>query len=84
MSTKTIAVDLKVYQKLARFKAEGESFSRAIDRLVDRYCQAHTGADILAHLDDAPAPLGEDEAQQMFRLVAEHRRTEPWNVHDLS
>lgn len=84
MSTKTIAVDLAVYQKLARIKTEGESFSRAIDRLVNRYIEAHTGAEILAHLDDAPAPLSDDEARQMQQLVDEGRRSEAWDLHDLS
>ena len=84
MSTKTIALDLKVYQKLARMKSEGESFSRTIDRLVDRYPKAHTGADIIAGLDNAPPPLSEGEERQMEKLVEQQRRTDQWNLHDLS
>lgn len=84
MSSKTIAVDLMVYQKLARVKKEGESFSRTIDRLVDRYLSAHTGADILAALNDAPPPLSQTEAEQMESVVAQNRNAETWELHDLS
>lgn len=84
MSSKTIAVDLQVYQKLARIKREGESFSRAIDRLADRYLGAHSGADILILLRDAPSPLSDDEERQMVNVIERSRREEEWDLHDLS
>ena len=36
MSSKTIAVDTRVYEKLSGVKREGESFSKAINRLIDQ------------------------------------------------
>jgi predicted CopG family antitoxin len=84
MSTKTIALDSKVYRKLARLKGEGESFSRVIDRLVERTVTAHTGAEILANLGAAPAPLTRAEAGKMEKAVERSRRSEKWELHDLS
>lgn len=84
MSTKTIAVDRDVYLKLARIKGEGESFSRALDRLLDSHLKAHTGADILTRLRDAPAPLSDAEADAMARHLQLARATETWSLHDLS
>ena len=80
MSTKTIAVNLEVYRRLAGIKAEGESFSRAIDRLLDRHLKAHTGADILANLSDAPPALTDREAQQMVGIVKQSRQSESWDL----
>ena len=84
MSTKTIAVDSKVYHKLARLRGDGESFSRVIDRLVERALTAHTGAEILASMGAAPAPLSSAEARQIEKAVKRNRRAEKWELHDLS
>ena len=82
MSTKTIAVDARVYDKLASVKREGESFSKAIDRLIDQVGAAHTGGDILRVLAELP-PLSNEDAAVMLSVVAENRRTETWDKHDL-
>ena len=82
MSTKTIAVDTRVYEKLAGVKREGESFSRVIDRLIEEVGAAHTGRDILRGLTDVPALTGKD-AEVMLAVVAENREREPWDEHDL-
>lgn len=84
MSTKTIAVDLRVYQKLSRIKGEGESFSRVIEGLVDEHLTAHTGADVVSALAGAPAPLTDSEADAMLGVVDDARQTEKWRLHDLS
>jgi len=76
MSTKTIAVDSRVYEKLAGVKREGESFSRAIDRLIEEVGVAHTGGDILRGLADMPA-LAEEDAEVMRAVVAENRGSAP-------
>lgn len=83
MSTKTIAVDLAVYRKLSRVRRESESFSRAIDRLIDQVTTAHTGADVLSRLS-AISPLSKGEARRMTEVIREHRKTEAWIQHDLS
>ena len=82
MSTKTIAVDTGVYEKLSGVKREGESFSRAIDRLIDQVGAAHTGRDILQGLSDVKQ-LSCDDAEVMLSVVAENRENETWDDHDL-
>ncbi|MCU0303578.1 MAG: antitoxin VapB family protein [Thermoanaerobaculales bacterium] len=82
MSSKTIAVDTHVYEKLAGVKREGESFSRTIDRLIDQLGEAHTGRDILRGLSSV-ASLSFDDAETMLAVVAENREIETWDDHDL-
>ncbi len=82
MSTKTIAVDTKVYEKLAVVKREGESFSKAIDRLIEQVGKAHTGCDILQGLSGV-ARLSYDDAEVMLSMVAENREDETWDDDDL-
>jgi predicted CopG family antitoxin len=53
MSTKTIAVDSRVYDRLAREKREGESFSKTIDRLLREIGGVHTGSHVLRALEMA-------------------------------
>ncbi len=84
MSTKTIAVDLRVYQKLTRIKGESQSFSKVIEGLVDEHLTAHTGADVASALAGAPAPLDDLEAKAMLSVVDGARRSEKWRFHDLS
>lgn len=84
MSTKTIAVELSVYQKLSRIKGEGQSFSGVIEGLVDQRLMAHTGADIISALAGAPESLMDPEAMAMLRVVDEARSSEKWRLHDLS
>ena len=82
MSTKTIAVDSRVYDRLATEKREGESFSNAIDRLLIEVGAAHTGSDILRGLGDV-APLAEKDSEVFLEVVAENRASEAWNDRDL-
>ena len=83
MSTKTIALDSGVYDRLASLKGRSESFSKVINRLIDRVVTAHTAADVLAHLDALP-PLSDADADTMTHLVRENRDAENWPSHDLS
>ena len=78
MSTRTIAVDSRVYDRLAALKREGESFSKLIDRLLTEVRAAHTGSDILRGLS-ALAPLSDEEADAFLDVVAENRASENWN-----
>ena len=82
MSSKTIAVDTRVYEKLAGVKREGESFSKAIDRLIEQGGSAHTGRDILQGLAGVEQ-LSYDDAEAMLSVVAENRENETWDDHDL-
>ncbi len=82
MSTKTIAVDARVYERLAAARREGESFSKTIDRLLTEVAAAHTGGDILAGLAALP-PLSDEDARVFAQLVAESRASERWEPRDL-
>jgi predicted CopG family antitoxin len=82
MSTKTIAIDSRVYDRLAALKREGESFSKLIDRLLTEVRAAHTGSDILQGLATV-APLAYEDSQVFLRIVAENRADERWDEGDL-
>ncbi len=82
MSTKTIAVDTRVYERLAASKRESESFSKAIDRLLVEVASAHTSGDILRGLSRI-APLSEVDSEQFLEVVAENRAKERWEELDL-
>ncbi|HET6342620.1 MAG TPA: antitoxin VapB family protein [Gemmatimonadota bacterium] len=82
MSTKTIAVDTRVYDRLASIKRRGESFSKAIDRLLTEVETAHTGSDILRALATI-APLSQEDSRVFLEIVAESRASERWDGRDL-
>jgi len=71
-STRTIAVDSRVYDRLRAIKKEGESFSRLLDRLLTEMSAANTGGDILRGLATI-APLSPKDAEVFQSVVAESR-----------
>ena len=83
MSTKTIAVDTQVYTRLAAVRRESESFSKAIDRILDEVRSRGTGEEVLGKLRDFPSISGAD-AQRIMDGVTESRAQEAWDSHDLS
>jgi predicted CopG family antitoxin len=82
MSTRTIAVNSRVYERLAQAKREGESFSKTIDRLLREVGSAHTGRDVLRLLEPFP-PLPAEDAAVLLSVVEENRSGEAWEEHDL-
>jgi len=82
MSTKNIALNFEVYKKLARFRGESESFSKAIDRLLGKAQTTHTGSDILERLSSFASLTGKD-ADIMLGVVREDRQAEGWQNSDL-
>lgn len=82
MSTRTIAVDSKVYDRLAAAKREGESFSKVIGRLLSTAAGAHTGDAIQRELGALPA-LSPGEAEAFYAAVTENRASESWDSSDL-
>lgn len=72
MGTRTIAVDSKVYARLAAAKNEGESFSKTIDRLLDSEADRFSGADILRKIAAVEA-LTDSEAAVFVQVVDEAR-----------
>ena len=82
MSTKTIAVETSVYERLAREKRESESFTKVITRLLAASAESRTGRNIasaLAHI----TPLEKNDADHMLAVVRENRTTEEWTTDDL-
>jgi predicted CopG family antitoxin len=77
MSTKTIALDSKIYARLASFKREGESFSKVIDRLLSEVANSNTGSDVLRGLAEF-SPLPERDAELFLAVIQENRDTEDW------
>jgi predicted CopG family antitoxin len=84
MSIKTIAVDSKVYEKLAIRKGSAESFSKAIDRLLSEASPSrYTGADVLTALA-GQTDIPEVEARAMLHVISQNRAEEKWQRNDLS
>jgi hypothetical protein len=84
MSTKTIAVETSVYDRLAREKRPSESFTKAIDRLLDS-AAVPTCAAAVAGAAAVWGRVGsgaevEAEAEVMDRVVAENRAGATWDV----
>jgi predicted CopG family antitoxin len=82
MSIKTIALDSRVYERLARVKEEGESFSKVVDRLLTEVESAHTGTDVLRGLASMPA-ISDAESKALLEVVAQNRIEEKWERRDL-
>ena len=82
MSTKSIAINARVYELLARHKRDCESFSKTIERLLSHVRRHSTGSDILRNLGAIP-PLSEEDAAVLLDVVEDNRRTEAWGRHDL-
>lgn len=80
MSTKTIAVELSVYEQLAREKRESESFTKTIERLIH---SASSGTCAAAVADAASvwhAIGNEVDADQMEQVIRLNRRSTNWEV----
>ncbi len=82
MSIKTIAVGTGVYEKLARRKRQGESFTRVIDRLLEETAGRATCGDALRGAAEiwGAARDTNAEAERMERIVKESRRRTRWDV----
>lgn len=83
MSTKTIALDSKVYTKLSRLKGESESFSKVIDRLVDS-CRPRTALELFDFIDHELPPLSCAEARSFETTLKENRKESIGPACDLS
>ncbi len=81
MSTKTIALESSVYERLARAKRGSESFTKTIQRLLD---EAHGGTCAAAVAETAAiwgkSTTTDRDADLMDRLLAEGRKETNWEV----
>jgi predicted CopG family antitoxin len=81
MSTKTIALETSVYEKLARRKRDGESFTKTINRLVETEAVSGTCEDAVhtaSRIWKRPPTVSEIEA--MEQVVRENRTDTVWDV----
>ncbi len=83
MSTKTVALESSVYERLARAKRPSESFTKVIDRLLTAHAHARgtcsqAVADAAAIWGKEPAGHGDAEADLMESLIAESRKDTDW------
>ena len=80
MSTKTIALESSVYERLARHKRGSESFTKTIQRLLDE----SNGGTCAAAVAESAAIWGSiataAEADQMEQLVMQGRKDTNWDV----
>lgn len=80
MSTKTIAVENSVYERLSREKRSSESFTKTIERLIH---SANSWTCAAAVADAAPVwqAIGNDtDASRMEQVVQQNRSTTNWEV----
>lgn len=80
MSTKTIAVEMTVYERLARVKRPSESFTKAIARVLD----AATAPTCAAAVREAAAVWGRSDtgadAERIEEIVRKNRAATDWSV----
>lgn len=80
MSTKTIAVESAVYERLAREKRSSESFTKTIDRLIH---SANSGTCAAAVVDAEAVwqAIGNDtDADRMEQILHLNRSATNWEV----
>ena len=84
MSTKTIAVRMDVYEKLAREKRDSESFTTTINRLLENNTRKGTCGDAVHQAQPfwSSAPT-DKEADLMEALLRERRSTTQWDMEPL-
>ena len=84
MSTKTIAVEASVYERLANAKRPSESFTKVIDRLL---AESRRGICAQAVSDAAELwdgdPRAERDAGEIERIVEAGRMNTDWEVERL-
>lgn len=81
MSTKTIAVEISVYEKLRRQKRDSESFTKTIDRLIENSDQALTCERAVSEAATVwGEPLDADEQKIFHDAVESGRKRNGWDV----
>ncbi len=70
MAVKTITIDMEAYEKLAREKKEGESFSQVIKRILG--ARGMTAEKLLANAKNVK--LSESTLDRMEDIVRDHEK----------
>jgi len=85
MSTKTVALEISAYERLAAQKIDGESFTKTVERLL----KGHVGLEGTcgAAVKQAARIWGQSstgrDADLMERLIQEGRKATSWHVDPL-
>jgi predicted CopG family antitoxin len=77
MAVKTITIDVEAYERLARLKRQGQSFSQVIKEHLP--AGTTTAGDLLARLDETAVS---DETISGVERVIEERRRHPVRIPD--
>lgn len=80
MSTKTIAVEHSVYERLAREKRTSESFTKTIERLIDTASSGTCAAAVADAASDWHAIGNDADADQMEQIIHQSRSSTNWEV----
>jgi len=81
MSTKTIAVEISVYEKLRREKRDSESFTKTIDRLIENAGHALTCERAVAEAGTVWGSALDAVEEKLFHDAVEWGRKENgWDV----
>ncbi len=80
MSTKTIAVENSVYEKLAREKRPSDSFTKTIDRLIDAATSGTCASAVRSAASIWQAAGNSGDADRMERFIQESRKGAGWDV----
>jgi predicted CopG family antitoxin len=83
MATKTIALEVSVYDKLMGCKKPSESFTKTIDRLISESADQHTCASAVAAAGEIWKSGSEREAQIMDEALRKNREPSAWVVEPL-
>ncbi len=83
MSTKTIALESSVYDRLSLSKRPSESFTKAIERLLTESRATTCGQALVdaAEIWGDASPT-ESEARVMDRVLAKRRKKVDWKVEE--
>jgi predicted CopG family antitoxin len=83
MATKTIALEVSVYDKLLGRKRNSESFTKIIDRLISESAGSRTCAEAVAMAAKIWSDGSEKEAQAMEDVIRKGRKNTRWEVEAL-
>ena len=83
MATKTIALEVSVYDKLMGCKKPAESFTKTIDRLISESADQHTCTAAVAAAGEIWKSGSEREAQIMDEALRKNREPSAWDVEPL-
>jgi predicted CopG family antitoxin len=83
MATKTIALEVSVYDKLLGRKRNSESFTKTIDRLISESAGSRTCAEAVANASKIWSPGTDAEAQTLEDVIQAGRENTRWEVEPL-